>query len=71
MREAPTVKQLLYIESITNDLGVEFNGKTKEDATLWLSTYIPKHKEYIRDSELEYEANNSNLFSNWGDYNDD
>ena len=45
----PTQKQLDYINTISGDLGIEFTGKTKEDARQWLSENIPKHKEYKKN----------------------
>lgn len=45
----PTQKQLDYINTISRDLGIVFNGKTKEDAKRWLSENVPKHKEYKKN----------------------
>lgn len=45
----PTQKQLDYINIISGDLGIEFKGKTKEDARQWLSENVPKHKEYKKN----------------------
>ena len=45
----PTEKQLKYIKVISENLGINFTGTTKEDARQWLSENIPKHKEYLKN----------------------
>lgn len=65
--EQPTEKQLKYIKVISENLGINFTGTTKEDARQWLSVNVPKHNRYIQSMQDEYEANNSDLFNNWGD----
>ena len=64
---APTQKQLDYIKSITDDLGIEFTGKTKEEARQWLSINVPKYKEYLRDRQLEHDAVMQEIYDNYGD----
>lgn len=64
---APTQKQLDYIQTITNELGIEFKGKTKEEARQWLSINVPKYKEYLRDRQLEYDAVMQEIYDNYGD----
>ena len=68
MNESPTRKQMRYIQSIANELGIEFTGTTKQEAIEWLSENIPKHKEYIAMCSLEYEANMSDIENNYGDW---
>jgi hypothetical protein len=54
--DAPTQKQLAYIKDISDELGYEFTGTTKEDARQWLSKYVPKYKSYCYERQLDYEA---------------
>lgn len=65
--DPPTQNQLDYIKSITNELGIEFNGKTKEDARQWLSKNVPKYKEYLNELNLMHEANMQEIYDNYGD----
>lgn len=52
----PTPKQLAYIKDISDELGYEFNGRTKDDAQEWLSKYVPEYKFYYYQRQLDYEA---------------
>lgn len=65
--QPPTQKQLDYIQSITDELGIEFRGKTKEEARQWLSINVPKYKEYLKDRQLEYDAVMQEIYDNYGD----
>lgn len=64
---APTQKQLDYIQTITDELGIEFKGKTKEEARQWLSINVPKYKEYLKDRQLEHDAVMQEIYDNYGD----
>lgn len=50
----PTQKQIDYITSIEEELGVIFKGKTKQEAREWLSKYAPIYENQI---ESEFDAN--------------
>lgn len=58
--EAPTKKQIEYIKDIEEYLSVRFYGKTKQDATLWISKYSPMYQT-LRELELEamYDLDNA------------
>ncbi len=65
--QQPTQKQLDYIQAITDALGIEFNGNTKEDARQWLSKNVPKYKESLNELNLMHEANMQEIYDNYGD----
>lgn len=49
----PTDKQLKFIQDIESALNIEFDGKTKEDASEWISNYIDYFYEEVRRNEFE------------------
>lgn len=49
----PTDKQLKFIRDIESALNIEFDGKTKEDASEWISNYIDYFYEEVRRNEFE------------------
>lgn len=58
--ESPTKKQIEYIRDIEEYLHVRFCGKTKQDATKWLSEYSPMYQ-IQRELEMEtmYDLDNA------------
>ena len=51
-----TQKQLSYIKDISDELGYEFTGATKQEAHEWLSKYVPEYKRYCFQRQIDYEA---------------
>ena len=51
-----TKKQLDYIKDISDELGYEFTGTTKAEASEWLSKYVLEYKHYCFERQVEYEA---------------
>jgi hypothetical protein len=52
---AATQKQLDYIKAIQDDIGGNFTGTTKREASEWLSRMVPIYKQWVRDRQLEAE----------------
>lgn len=50
---AATQKQLDYIKAIQDDIGGNFTGTTKKEASEWLSRMVPIYKQWVRDRQLE------------------
>ena len=52
----PTEKQMAFIEDISEEIGVDFRGKTKEEATRWIRKYKPFFDKAVYMRELEIEG---------------
>ena len=64
----PTEKQISYIKGICEVLEIEYKEpKTKGEAIVWLNHFVPFYKRKCEENEIEWEANNSELVSDWGD----
>lgn len=68
---SPTEKQISYIKGICDVLEIDYKElKTKDEATAWLSHFVPLYKRKCEENELEWEANHSDIMSNYGDWRD-